>query len=255
MPSISWWRSAITSIINCKRWISTAQVFLQRKSWLKKFRLSASEEERKSRHFMDIFKRVSLSRRVFFCRLSMRVGSAFQFGFFSKIDLGTSLELMLHRGQPNINLELFPPMDTRTRTRGNCLISIFFFHPADNVTHPVSNPARPRLKLTWVVLNWVLAIERRCCTNSLVINPEKTKLLVIGFPQITRSQPFFPVVKLLGKEIKPVPVAKDLGVIIDSSLSYNEHVTKTVSNCMHWLIRNNRIKHLLDRKTPLLLIN
>ena len=65
----------------------------------------------------------------------------------------------------------------------------------------------------------------------------------------------FAPVKLLGKEIEPVTVAKDLGVMIDSSLSYNEHVTKTVSNCMYRLIRINRIKHLLDRKTLLLLIN
>ena len=101
----------------------------------------------------------------------------------------------------------------------------------------------------------LLAITRWCCTNSLVINPDKTKLLVIGALQITRSLPSFPAVKLLGKEIKPVTVAKDLDVIIDSSLSYNEHVTKTVSACMHRLIRINRIKHLLIRKTLLLLIN
>ena len=101
----------------------------------------------------------------------------------------------------------------------------------------------------------MLAIARGCCTNSLVINPVKTKLLVIGVPQITRSLPSFPVVTLLGIEIKPVPVAKDLGVIIDSSLSYNEHVTKAVSHCMHRSIRINRIKHLLDRKMLLLLIN
>ena len=62
-------------------------------------------------------------------------------------------------------------------------------------------------------------------------------------------------VKLLGKETKLVTVAKDLGVMIDSSLSYNEHVTKTVSNCMHRLIWINRIKYLLDRKMLLLLIN
>ena len=60
--------------------------------------------------------------------------------------------------------------------------------------------------------------------------PDKTKLLVIGVPEITRSLPSFPTVKLLlDKEIKPVPMAKDLGVKIDSSLSYNEHVTKTFS--------------------------
>ena len=91
--------------------------------------------------------------------------------------------------------------------------------------------------------------------NSLFINPGKTKLLVIGVPQLIRTPPSIPPVKLLGKEIKPVTVAKGLGVLIDSSLSYNEHVTKTVSNCMYRLIRINRIKHLLDRKTLLLLIN
>ena len=50
-------------------------------------------------------------------------------------------------------------------------------------------------------------------------------------------------------------MAKDLGVIIDSYLSFNEHVTKTVSDCLHRLIRINRIKHLPDRKTLLSLIN
>ena len=50
-------------------------------------------------------------------------------------------------------------------------------------------------------------------------------------------------------------MAKDLGVTSDSSLSYNERVTRTVSDCMHRLIRINKNKHLLDRKTLLLLIN
>ena len=61
--------------------------------------------------------------------------------------------------------------------------------------------------------------------NSLLINPDKTKLLVIGVPQLMRTLPSIPPVKLLAKEIEPVTVAKDLK--IDSSLSYNEHVTKT----------------------------
>lgn len=63
----------------------------------------------------------------------------------------------------------------------------------------------------------LLSIARWCCTNSLVINPDKTKLPGIGVPQITRSQPSFPPVKLLGKEIKPVSVGKDMGVTIESS--------------------------------------
>ena len=70
-----------------------------------------------------------------------------------------------------------------------------------------------------------------------------------------RNLPALPPVILLGKEIKPVPIAKDLGVTIDAHLKYNAHVTETVSSCMFRLIRINRIKHLLDKKTLLLLIN
>ena len=89
---------------------------------------------------------------------------------------------------------------------------------------------------------------------SLRINPDKTKLLVIGVPQLMRTLPSIPPVKLLGKEIEPVTVAKDLGVMIYPSLCYNERVLKTISNCRYRLMRINRIKHLLDRKTLLMLI-
>ena len=64
-----------------------------------------------------------------------------------------------------------------------------------------------------------------------------------------------PSATLLGTEIKPVTVAKDLGVYINSHLNFNEHITKTVSDCIHKLTRVNRIKHLLDQKTLIFLIN
>ena len=98
-------------------------------------------------------------------------------------------------------------------------------------------------------------ISRWCCANSLLINPDKTKLLLVGVPQLTRNITAVPPVMLLGKEVKPVTVAKDLGVYIDSHLNYNEHITKTVSTCMYMLSRVNRIKHLLDSKTLIFLIN
>ena len=60
---------------------------------------------------------------------------------------------------------------------------------------------------------------------------------------------------MLGKEITPVTVAKDLGVYTDQSLTYSDHITKTVSTCLRKLIQTNRIKHLLDKKTILLLMS
>ena len=99
-------------------------------------------------------------------------------------------------------------------------------------------------------------ISSWCCRNSLLINPDKTKLLYVGVPQLMRTLPgTLPSATLLGTEIKPVTVAKDLGVHIDSHLNYNEHVTKTASDCIHKLTRVNRIKHLLDQKTLIFLIN
>jgi len=38
-------------------------------------------------------------------------------------------------------------------------------------------------------------------------------------------------------------------VYIDSHLNYNEHITKTVSDCIH------KLNHLLDQKTLIFLIN
>ena len=52
-----------------------------------------------------------------------------------------------------------------------------------------------------------------CCHNSLFLNPDKTKLLVVGVPQLLRQLPDF-TITLCGKPISPIPVAKDLGVIL-----------------------------------------
>ena len=48
---------------------------------------------------------------------------------------------------------------------------------------------------------------------------------------------------------------KDLGVILDPLLSYDEHITKTISSCMSRLGQINRVKHVLDRQTLLTVIN
>ena len=93
-----------------------------------------------------------------------------------------------------------------------------------------------------------------CCRNYLLINPEKTKVLVLGTRQRLQQLPSFSIT-LLSKHIKPVPVVKDLGVHLDSCLSYSDHVVKTVSSCMYILFQINRVKHVLDRNTLLLVIH
>ena len=77
--------------------------------------------------------------------------------------------------------------------------------------------------------------------------------MVVGLPQLTKQLP--PIsVSIFDKTISPVPFAKDLGVYLDQRLSYDTHITKTVSSCFNQLVHINRIKHVLDRPTLLLLI-
>ena len=91
-------------------------------------------------------------------------------------------------------------------------------------------------------------IAKWCSTNSLLINPNKTKLLVVGVPQLTRNSSL-PAVFLLGKNIKPSLVVKDLGIWIDSAVTFDNHVSKLCSSSLYNLRRINRIKHHLDNKT------
>jgi len=56
-------------------------------------------------------------------------------------------------------------------------------------------------------------------------------------------------VTLLGKKVTPSPSARDLGLQVDNALSYDEHVTETVSSCIGSLCQINRVKHLFDART------
>jgi hypothetical protein len=60
---------------------------------------------------------------------------------------------------------------------------------------------------------------------------------------------------LMGKQLTPSPSAKDLGVILDSHLTFNEHVSYTAACCMSRLAQINRVKHCFNRHTLIVLIN
>lgn len=100
----------------------------------------------------------------------------------------------------------------------------------------------------------LLRIRNWCFENRLLLNPDKTKLIVYGSRQRLQN---LPVIRLsvLGKELTPVHVVKDLGVTFDSSLTFQEHIVKTVSSCCSSLAQINRVKHVFDRSTLITIIN
>ena len=87
-----------------------------------------------------------------------------------------------------------------------------------------------------------------------LISIRKTKLIVFGTKQMLSRLDDFKL-SLLGKELTPCDSVRDLGVYVDSHLSYDEHISKTVSSCVSHLCQINRANNVFDQRTPKLVIN
>ena len=79
-------------------------------------------------------------------------------------------------------------------------------------------------------------IRNWCFQNGLLLNPEKTKLIVYGSRQMLEKLPEFHI-SLLGKELVPADFVKYLDVTFDKYLTFNEHMIniivhmQTLLNC------------------------
>ena len=64
-----------------------------------------------------------------------------------------------------------------------------------------------------------------CCQNSLLLNPDKKKLLLIGTRQMLQNKPTDQDlhVTLRGKEWRPIVTARDLEVFMVATFSFDEH--------------------------------
>ena len=62
---------------------------------------------------------------------------------------------------------------------------------------------------------------------------------MVGTQQLLRRLPNEIAISFLGKEITPVSNAKDLGIILDNNLNYDQHTTKhqEASSCSVSLIK------------------
>ena len=86
------------------------------------------------------------------------------------------------------------------------------------------------------------------------LTPDKINLIIFGSgAMVSKAQDF--QVSLLGKKIKPGASAKDLGVVLDPSLTYNDHVDSVDSvQLMARLGQINRVKHPFYTSTLTIII-
>ena len=101
---------------------------------------------------------------------------------------------------------------------------------------------------------YLTKIRNWCFDNQILLNPDKTKLLVCGSKHgVSKTRNF--KLSFLGKQLTPVDVARDLGVILNTSLTFGDHVAATVASCMSRLGQINRVKHCFDNRTLIIIVN
>ena len=88
----------------------------------------------------------------------------------------------------------------------------------------------------------------------LLINPDKTKLIIYGSRQMTERLPQFHL-SLLGKELAPTQSVQDLGVTFDKNLTFNNHVANTVSSCMSELGQISHVKYVFNEDLQIMITN
>ena len=89
-----------------------------------------------------------------------------------------------------------------------------------------------------------------CCENQLLINPDKTRFMLIGTRQLMSSHSVDFSISFMGRTLTPVDSARDLGVIIDSYLTYESH-----SSCLSKIVQINRVKKSFVKDILMLIIS
>ena len=92
-----------------------------------------------------------------------------------------------------------------------------------------------------------------CCLDKLLVKPDKTKFIIFGVPQL-KSGVRNESVNFLCTKILQLTWCRDLGVILDLHLTFNNHINSLSSSLLSTLCQINRAKHFFNRKT-LQLIN
>ena len=93
-----------------------------------------------------------------------------------------------------------------------------------------------------------------CCTNKLLINPDKSKPILFGTKQLL-SKVLDIRIPFIGQHLTPVSSVKDLGVILESNLTFNEHVHTLTSSLVSILFQISRVRHLFSKSVLTTILN
>ena len=85
--------------------------------------------------------------------------------------------------------------------------------------------------------------------------PEKTKFVLFGVRHLISQLPSNITVPFLGQALVPVTSAKDLGVTLDSNLTFNGYITSLTVSLLSTLVQINRVRHLFSKEVLCIILN
>ena len=91
-------------------------------------------------------------------------------------------------------------------------------------------------------------------SNRLSVNPSKTEFLLIGTPQ-QRLKVISPSIQFQGTLLKPSSDARNLGVIFDSNLSFNKHISSICQTSFYHIRQLRQARSSLDQQSAIILAN
>ena len=116
-------------------------------------------------------------------------------------------------------------------------LKTFLLFTLSNMNHPLQ-----QVEDLLTVFEWH-------CRKSLVVNPEKTKIFLVGTGQLTNQLEAPIHINFMGETLTPVTEVKDLRVFLDSCLTYDKHIQALSSSYISKLCQIGQVKHNFNQQT------
>lgn len=136
----------------------------------------------------------------------------------------------------------------------NCLVNTRFHLYADDLQLYLSFHPENTLEAVQKINEDLDRIAVWSKKNSLVLNPKKSKFLVLGSRNcITKTVTYNLDLKIDGCPVEQVQEARNLGVVFDGQLHFESHILEAVRNCFYRLKLLYRIRPYISVETRILL--
>ena len=87
-----------------------------------------------------------------------------------------------------------------------------------------------------------------CTANALTVNIKKTKIMAFGSRNKVKKAKDV-VISMGNQKLKQVPSYKYLGMLLDSTLNFNQHISYVIRTVLHKLILLSKLKRYLNDNT------